>query len=188
MRVRLNLSSNPLQSHRKFLVGSSVLGAAAGIAFVALGWHVYVARKANAEVRARTEKFDEQVEQLRRQRDALRNYFAEPENAKLSERATFINNLIDARSFNWTLMFMDLEKIMPAGVRIVSIEPTQDKGRVEVKFTIGATSEDANLKFIKALEDSKTFSHVELVSVHTPTLGTGGDPVIAELTAEYSRS
>jgi type IV pilus assembly protein PilN len=189
MRVRLNVASNPLQSHRRFLAGSGLLGAVGLIVFAGLGWHVYGARKANAEMRAKTARIDDQVEQVQRQREELKAFFAEPENARLHDRAAFINNLIDARSFNWTLMFMDLEKILPPGVRIVSIEPKQDNGKVEVKFTIGAASDDANLKFIKALEDSKSFSHVELIAVHTPSATqVGGDPIVAELTAEYSRS
>jgi type IV pilus assembly protein PilN len=187
MRVRLNLASNPLQSHRRFLAGSGLLGVVGLIAFVGLGWNVYVARQANAEMRGKTAAIENQVVQMQRQRETLERFFALPENNKLHDRAAFVNGLIDARSFNWTLMFMDLEKILPPGVRIVSIEPKQDQGHIEVKFTVGATSDDANLKFIKALEDSKSFSHVELVAVHTPTSGTGGDPVVAELTAEYSR-
>jgi Tfp pilus assembly protein PilN len=83
---------------------------------------------------------------------------------------------------------MDLEQLLPAGVRVVSIEPKQEKGRVEVKFTIGATSNEAKLKFIKALEDSKNFSRVQLSGTHVSTVGTGGDPIVLELTAEYSRS
>ncbi len=53
-------------------------------------------------------------------------------------------------------MFMDLEKVLPAGVRVVSIEPKQDKGRVEVKFIIGAASDEAKVKLLEStgrLED-----------------------------------
>ncbi|HEY6387944.1 MAG TPA: hypothetical protein VIX91_19890, partial [Candidatus Acidoferrum sp.] len=110
------------------------------------------------------------------------------ENAKLHDRAAFINSLIDARSFNWTLMFMDLEKVLPPGVRVISIEPKQEKGRIEVKFIIGAISDDATLKFLKALEDSKTFTHIELITRTHPTSEASGDQIVVELTAEYLRS
>ena len=66
--------------------------------------------------------------------------------------------------------------------------PTQDKGRVEVKFTIGATSDEAKLKFLKALEESKTFTHIELVDERLPRRATAADQIVVELTAEYSRS
>lgn len=188
MRVRLNLATKPLVTHRKFVAGSSLVGVIAGIVFLSLGWHVYLARKANAEMRAKSAKILKQVAELEQQRAALEHFFALDENAKLHDRAAFINSLIDARSFNWTLMFMDLERVLPPGVRVISIEPKQEKGRVQVKFMIGASSDEAKLKFIKALEDSKTFRNIELAATTHPTSGTSGDHVVVELTAEYLRS
>ncbi len=188
MRIRLNLATKPLEVHRKFIAGSGLLGFVAAIVFVGLGWHVYLSRKANAEMRAKSEGILRQVVELEEQRTSLERFFGLEENAKLHDRAAFINGLIDARSFNWTLMFMDLEKVLPAGVHVVSIMPTQEKGRVEVKLTVGATSEEAKLKFIKALEDSKSFTHVQLVDEHVPSQRTTEDQVVVELTAEYSRT
>jgi type IV pilus assembly protein PilN len=188
MNVRLNLASKPLETHRRFIVGSSLVGLFGLLVFSGLGWHVYLARKANAEMRAKSDALLKQVSALTEQRASLERFFGLEENAKLHDRADFINGLIDARSFNWTLMFMDLEKVLPAGVHVVSIEPEQDKGRVEVKLTVGATSDDAGLKFLKALEDSKTFTHVELIGNRIPTSGTSGDQTVLELTAEYSRT
>jgi Tfp pilus assembly protein PilN len=188
MQVRLNLATKPLVTHRKFVAGSALLGAAAFIAFLGLGWHVYLARKANSQMRAKTAKIQQEVSELAQQRAALELFFHLDENAKLHDRAAYINSLIDARSFNWTMMFMDLEQVLPAGVRVVSVAPKLEKGRVEVKFSIGATTDEAKLKFIKALEESKTFSHVQLMGSHVNKGGTAGDPIVVELTAEYSRT
>jgi len=188
MRIRLNLATKPLEAHRKFIAGSGLLGVIAAIVFLSLGWHVYLARKANAEMRAKSAKILQQVAELEQQRASLEHFFNLDANRNLHDRAAFINSLIDARSFNWTLMFMDLEKVLPAGVRVVSIEPKQEKGRIEVKFTIGATSDDAKLKFLKALEASKTFTSIELIAVQRPTSGTNADQIVVELSAEYLRS
>jgi type IV pilus assembly protein PilN len=188
MRVRLNLATKPLETHRKFIAGSGLLGVIAAIVFLSLGWHVYLARKANAEMRAKSAKILQQMAELQQQRASLEHFFNLDENRNLHERAAYINSLIDARSFNWTLMFMDLEKVLPAGVRVVSIEPKQVKGRIEVKFIIGATSDEAKLKFLKALEDSRTFTHIELIATQYPTTGTNADHIVVELNAEYLRS
>ena len=187
MRIRLNLATKPLETHRKFVAGSTLVGLVAAVVFLSLGWHVYLARKANAEMRAKSAKILQQVAELEQQRAALHRFFALDENARLHDRAAFINSLIDARSFNWTLMFMDLERVLPPGVRVISIEPKQEKGRIEVKFVIGATSDDAKLRFLKALEDSKTFTHIELTNSTRPTAGPSGDQIVVELTAEYLR-
>jgi len=188
MKVRLNLATKPLETHRKFIAGSTLVGLVAAMVFLSLGWHVYLARKANAEMRAKSAKILRQVAELEQQRTALERFFALDENARLHDRAAFINSLIDARSFNWTLMFMDLEKVLPPGVRVISIEPRQEKGHIQVKFTIGATSDEAKLRFLKALEDSKTFTRIELANITRPITGPSGDQIVVELTAEYLRT
>ena len=189
MKVRLNLSTNPLQTHRTFLAGAGVVGAIAGIFFLALGWHVYSVRRADETLRVKVARIRQEMIGLEQQRKDLEHFFGEPENARLHERSAFLNTLIDEQSLNWTQMFMDLEKILPAGVRVVSIEPKHEKGRVEVKLTVGAMSDEAKLKFLHALEGSSAFKHVALITERISPPGTpGGDRLEVELTAEYSRS
>lgn len=188
MKVRLNLATKPLQAQRKFLAASSVLGISAAVVFLGLGWHVYQAREANAEMRTKYESIQKQVAELEEQSASLERFFNLPENHNLSDRAAFINGLIDARSFNWTRMFMDLEKIVPGGARVVSVEPKLEKGVIQLKFTVGATSDDAELKFIKALEESGSFTHVKLLAVRASTTNVNTDPIVFELTADYART
>jgi type IV pilus assembly protein PilN len=190
MKVRLNLSTKPLDTHRRFLAGSGVTAVIASLVFLGLGWHVYAARKIDAEQRARTESMRLQMAKLEVQRKDLERYFGQKEIAELHDRAAYINNILDARSFNWTLMFMDLERILPGGVRVISIEPKQVGGHVLVKLTVGATSDEAELKFVHALEDSKEFTEVQIQNVHQPnsTGNTSGDQKVVQLTTVYSRT
>ena len=189
MRLRLNLATNALQTHRKFAVLSTFIGVVAGIVFLALGSHVYSVRKANETLRVKADQVRLEMKGLRKQRQELEQFFALPENAKLHERSAFLNTLIDEQSLNWTQMFMDLEKILAPGVRVLDIEPKHEKGRVQVKFHIGATSEEAKQKFLRALEDSPAFSHVEVTFVRLTELGASGpDRLQVELTVEYVRA
>ena len=160
MKVRLNLATTPLQTHCKFLAGATLIGVFAGILFLGLGWHVYSVRKSNEALRARAATMRQEMESLMRQRDDLENFFKEEQNARLNERSTFLNSLIDEQSLNWTQMFMDMEKIMPTGVRLISIEPAHEKGQVKVKLQIGAINDEAKLKFMRALENSPSFKEV----------------------------
>jgi type IV pilus assembly protein PilN len=191
MKVRLNLATTPLQTHRKFLAASGLVGAIAGLIFLALGWHVYSLRKSNEALRARADAVRQEVVGLMAQRDKLENFFKEEQNAKLNERSTFLNSLIDEESLNWTQMFMDLEKILPTGVRLVSIDPAHEKGRVLVKLTVGAMSDDAKLKLIRALENSPAFKDVKVLrdNLIDQQPGTGDlDRLRVELTVVYARS
>jgi len=188
MKVRLNLATKPLETHRRFLAGAGLIATVAGIAFLFLAWHVYVVRKADAELRARTEKTRQELIRYQQERSDLEGFFNRRDNAMLHDRAAFLNTILDARSFNWTQMFMDLEKVLPGGVRVVSIEPVQKNGRIEVRLSVGATSDEAKLKFLRALEESSAFTRVELVSEHVPNQTTSGDRVIVDLTVIYSRT
>jgi len=187
MKVRLNLATNALETHRRFLVGTGLGAVFAGILFLLLGWHVYSVRKVDEELRLKSQKMLLETALLVKQRNDLERFFNLPENARLHDRADFLNSIIDSRSFNWTQMFMDLERVLPGGVRIVSIEPRQVKGRVEVKLTVGADSDEAQLKFLHALEESKVFTGISLDKESRPGASPGGDQKVMLLDVEYSR-
>ena len=82
-------------------------------------------------------------------------------------------------------MFMDLEKIMPVGVHVVSIQPQLQKGHMFVRLTVAATTDESKIKFLHAMENSTAFSNVELLSVHNTSNST--DQAL-ELNAIYVRS
>jgi len=151
---------------------------------------VYSARKVDAALRARTERTRQELARLEAQRKDLERYFSQKDIANLHDRAAFINTILDARSFNWTLMFMDLERILPGGVRVISIAPRQVAGHVELKLTVGAISDEAELKFLHALEESKQFTEVQVQNVHSPNSSgnQSGDQKVVQLTTFYSRT
>ena len=190
MKVHLNLATKPLETHRRFLAGSGLIAVVASIALVWLSWHVYSVREANAALRARSEEIRRKTASLEAQRSELDQFFKQKENKELNDRAVFINSIIDARRFNWTQMFMDLERVLPGGVRVISIEPKQVQGHVEVKLSVGANSEDAELKFLHALEESKVFSGIQVQDIRRPERGgvQTGDQKLVLLTTIYSRT
>jgi len=81
---------------------------------------------------------------------------------------------------------MDLERILPEGVRVVSIEPKLSGDSLQLTFLVGAMSDDSKLKFLKALEKSPEFSHIELLSESRPLKPEQSDRVMLSLQAQYS--
>jgi Tfp pilus assembly protein PilN len=183
MQVGLNLATKPLVSHRRFLLGSALLGLVAGVLFVYLGWQFYTLRKADEVYRARMGALQEQMTRLQEQRSELVRFFAKEENHHLQDRARFVGAVIEARSFNWTKMFMDLEHTLPPGVHVLKISPTLENGSASVKFVVAGSSEDAKVKLLKAFEDSPSFTDVELTADTVPKTGT---PTTDVFTVEFS--
>jgi hypothetical protein len=184
MYIRLNLATNPLLSHRRFLAGSAAAGVLGLVLLLGLGWRAYNLRKAEEDLRGRSDKIQKEMATVEKERNGLANYFAQQEAAGFQDHAKFVVEVLQARSINWTQMFMDLERILPAGVRIVHIQPKLEKGIVSVHFVVGASSQEAKLKLLKSFENSSSFSHVELLSERAATQ-TGADPLTVEFVAEY---
>ncbi|HUN62117.1 MAG TPA: PilN domain-containing protein [Candidatus Sulfotelmatobacter sp.] len=187
MQVGLNLATKPLISHRRFLLGSALLGLVASVLFVYLGWRCYTLRKADEAFRARMGALQEQMARVQEQRAELVRFFAKEENHNLQDRARFVGSVIEARSFNWTKMFMDLERTLPAGVHVERISPTLENGTLSVKFVVAGSSEEAKVKLLKAFEESPSFTDVELTADTAPkTGGPTADVFSVEFSAIYT--
>jgi Tfp pilus assembly protein PilN len=185
MYARLNLATKPLLSHRRFYVGAAFLGLLGSVLFLALGWKFYNVRKAEEDYRAKAEKLQGEMNRLMEQRHDLDRFYAQEANRNLQARAKFIDGVVEADSFNWTKMFMDLEHTLPPGVHVIRIEPKLDQGTVSVKFEAGASSEAAKMQLLKAFEESKAFSHFVLYSEGLPKQ-PGTDVLNVEFSVIYT--
>jgi Tfp pilus assembly protein PilN len=185
MKVRLNLAASPLENKRRFLAASSFLGLLALSALVVLSAHAYRNWRDTRDLRLEISGYESRTEKLQHQRQDLLSFFQNPKSLEVTDHAAFLNSLIEQRSFPWTKLFMDLEQTLPAGVRVVSIAPRMEKGRVQVKLLVGALTDEGKLKFLKALEASKEFSDIQVRQETRPQSGST-DRVTLELEAWYA--
>ena len=185
MRVPVNLATKPMLTHRRFLTVCGSCIAILALPFPWLAWHVYSVRKADAAFRVQSELAKKETALLLQERDEMSRFFAQPENAKLHDRAGYINSIIDAQSLNWTRMFLALEHVLPGGARVLNIEPKLNSGQATVKFTIGAMTEEAKRNFLTSLELSSEFTKIQLTNVRMAEPGETVDPIVLELTAVY---
>lgn len=187
MYVRLNLATNPLLSHRRFLAGSAAAGVLGLLLLLGLGWRAYNLRKAEEDLRTRSTKIEKEMKAVSQEREELQHYFAQQEAAGFQDHAKFVVGVLQARSINWTQMFIDLERMLPPGVRIVHIQPKLDKGIVSVHFVVGAANQEAKLKLLKSFENSSSFVNVKWLS-EKAAVQPGADPVTIEFEADFPTS
>jgi Tfp pilus assembly protein PilN len=186
MKIRLNVATQPLESHRRFLAGSALVGALGLLLLVVLSLSVLATWRHNSGERAQIAGYEDQLIQLRAERQGLASFFDSPKTKTVMDRAAFLNSLIDQRSFPWTKMFTDLEKVLPAGVRVLSIAPKMADGSVDVKLVVGAMSDKSKIAFLERLQKSPAFSNIR-VRAETPKKDPGGkDQVDVQLEAVYS--
>src|ERR1700689_381540 len=134
MKVRLNLSTSPLESNRRFALGSGVIGTIALVALLVLSYRTFSVWRSDRALSARQDALELQIARLQQQRESLSGFFENAQTVQRRQRAAYLNSLIQQRAFPWIKIFMDLERILPEGVRVVSIEPKLDGDTLQLTF------------------------------------------------------
>ena len=154
----LNLATNPSGGYRAFFVLSCVTTAAL---LGAAGWQIasFVAHDGPPE-----QLIERERELLKEQRDlaGLRATAAakiqSERAAQVLDRTAFLNELLIRKSVSWTGTFLDLEKVLPPSVRVLTIEPQVAYGdTIRLDMTVSAKAPVDFIEFLKALEGSELF-------------------------------
>jgi Tfp pilus assembly protein PilN len=189
VKTHFNLATSPLENNRRFIAGSAVLGIIAVTALFFLSVHAVRARRTNGAIRADIGRIEDQIRTFQREQERLRTALKNPKTVEVMNRAQFLNGLIEQRTFPWTKMFADLERILPPGVRVVSVAPQMDKeGRVKVMLVVGAENDEQKMKFLRSIVSSPVFSNVQVTQESRPqsvSTGTAGT-VLLSLEAHYA--
>ncbi len=157
MRISVNLATRPFIELRPLYARLRIAAIAlAGLAVV-LGviWHTLSAKQQVAERQMNALKSRTQHFQQERQGNEAR--MRQPRNMAVLERSQFLNALFARKSFSWTAVMMDLERVLPAGVQVASIEPTTSKtGEVTIRLRVIGDRERA-VDLVRNLEKSQRF-------------------------------
>jgi len=186
MKLSLNLATAPQANHRPFLAFTGVAGTLGVVALVLLSHAAFQSWIANRELRANASRWEAQIRDDSRKQQELAAYFHSPAAQEVLDRSAFLNSLIDARSFPWTRIFMDLERVLPPGVRVISIAPRLVDGRAELTLEVGAESDAGKIQFLEAIEKAKMFSGLVVKDERRPDQSGASDKVLLHLTVWYS--
>ena len=187
MKARLNLATAPLEGNRRFAVSATAVAVVGLGALFVLGSRAYQVWRADTNFRAEQAQIDADMARLRAERQELEQFFNRPDTVQRRDLSAFLNSLIAQRAFPWTRIFMDFESNLPAGVRIVSIEPRLVDNYVQLRLTVGATNDVSKLAFLRRLEESAAFSHIQVEGERRSDSTTGGArEIVMLLHARYS--
>jgi len=188
MKIRLNLATTPLEGNRRFAVGAAAAAVVGLAALFLLAGRAYQVWRAETDFRAEQAEIESDMARLRGERRELEQFFSRPETVQRRDLAAFLNSLIAQRAFPWTRIFMDFERSLPPGVRVISIEPRLVDNYVQLRLTVGAASDDGKLRFLRALEGSKAFSHIEVQGERRSEIPGQSGEIVLLLQARYSAS
>lgn len=163
MRININLASQKYQDASEFYLRwggalALVLVITAGLAFLA--WSNYrTTTRDSKHIRELRDKITRLDEEQRRAEAVLNR----PENRDVRDQSQFWNDVIDQKSFSWTQLLSDLERIMPSRAYVVSAQPTiTPEKQLKLQLVIvGEKFDNANELLVK-MEHSERFRLPEL--------------------------
>lgn len=170
MRFPLNLARQPLRRDRPMLVASAAVGillCAALVALIGLGMND---RRSMQESRRVIAQVERQITKINAAQTQIDVRMHQPENASVLYRSLMFNQIIRQKAISWTLIFSDLEKVLPYNVRIASIRPQlNSRGELSLDMVVASLTPEPIIEFEGKLEDSDVFGHVTSTSRVPPT-------------------
>ena len=164
MRISVNLASRPFVEIRPLLARLRLL--MLGLTVLALGLGVWL-HSLSARVQAAQARIDAvraQTVALQRQRSANEARMRQPQNRDVLDRSHFLNTVFARKSFSWTAVMMDLERVLPPGVQVTTIEPQISKeGDVTIRLRVSG-DRDRAVQLVRNLEHSARFLQPRLAS------------------------
>ncbi len=173
MRISINLATRPFVELRPLFARLRLAMAALALTAVALGvsLHLLNARARDAEAQMDALKAQTAAVEAERQTNEAR--MQEPLNRAVLDRSTFLNNLFARKSFSWTSVMMDLERVLPAGVQVTSIEPAiTAEGDVNIRLRVSG-QRDLAVDLVRNLELSQRFLSPHLANETAQTKEPG---------------
>ncbi|HKD13186.1 MAG TPA: hypothetical protein VKE71_01455 [Candidatus Angelobacter sp.] len=179
MRIDVNLASQKFEDSRQFYVrwGSALaLLVVITAGLILLSWYNF---QGTASDRKRIGDLRQKIAKLDQDRKQAEEVLNRPENRDVRDQSRFWNDVIDQKSFSWTQLLSDLEKIMPARAYVRTVQPTltQDK-RLLLKLMIAGEKRDDVNDLVSKMERSERFHSSVLKSEELRNQGVaGGGPM-----------
>lgn len=157
MRITVNLATKPFIELRPLFARLRLAVLLLSLVVISLAFwlHGMTEKARAAEAQMNVLKLKTLEYQQERQRNEAR--MRQPQNMAVLERSQFLNAMFAQKSFSWTAVMMDLERVLPAGVQVTSIEPaTAKSGEVNIRLRVSG-DRDRAVQLIRNLEKSQRF-------------------------------
>lgn len=171
----INLASQPFRRERAQNAVLALLCAVLVCSFVVGLTLIFSARRRAESLRREINNERAEVQQLRQEEGSFATFLAKPDNADVFSRNVFLNELIARRAVSWTVVFRDLEKTLPANMRLVGLRLPQVSGqdsagtnRVLLDMVVGTAQPETFIELLKRLQQSPLFGAAQVLGQQPP--------------------
>ena len=196
MRISVNLATRPYADIGPALKRLRIAMAVLVVIGIGLGLGLRAFHQQAEEARKTEQQVQSEIDAINRERQGYQDLMHQPANDALLKQATALNQLIDEKTFSWTLAMEDLETVLPGGVQAISLDPARDSktGIIALKLRV-VGPRDRAVDLVENLEHSKHFLLPSIVGESMESAGGPGERLEApsasnrvnfELQAQYN--
>lgn len=164
MRISINLATRPFVELRPLFARLRLAMVALAVLAVGLGFWLHALNGRARVAQAKMDSLKAKTVQFQQERQVNEARMRQPQNMAVLERSQFLNDLFERKSFSWTAVMMDLERVLPVGVQVTSIEPVITKdGDVNIRLRVSG-DRDRAVQLVRNLETSQRFVAPRLIN------------------------
>jgi type IV pilus assembly protein PilN len=174
MRITVNLATRPFVELRPLFARLRLAMGVLALLAVGLGFWLHSLNARAKVAQAQMSALKAKTSQFQRERAANEARMRQPQNMAVLERSQFLNAVFAWKSFSWTAVMMDLERVLPVGVQVTSIDPVISKeGDVNIRLRVSG-DRDRAVQLVRNLETSQRFVAPRLAGEQALTADTHG--------------
>jgi type IV pilus assembly protein PilN len=189
MQIEINLASQPHGEMQRFLLRWGVAVGGVAVLTLLLAVLALQAFLSWRTVERQAARLQQQIAARDQENAQVEGFLSRAENLQTRRRSEFLNGLLARKAFSWTEVFTDLERIMPARLRVLSLHPGVDhEGELELKLVVTGPAREAAIELVRRLETSPHFTQarIESETMQRAQGGQGGADVVQyDITAVY---
>ncbi len=158
--LELNLSRRPYRNDTPI---ATALIVALVVTLGFTSYNVYTWLTADAQLSRLAQELrdhDKRMFEIDNERKRLQKELDKVELDVLEPQAEFVAAVLQERNFSWTLFFEALEKDLPWNIRLQTVRPSFQAGRVTIAITAEARDQNAFYDFQEKLQNSPFFDQV----------------------------
>lgn len=149
--LRGNLASRPFYNERLVTLGI-LLGAIIVLALSAFNiTQILALTKQRAEFKQNQSRDEAEAATITAATQTVRKSVDQARLTTLAQQTREANELIDSRTFSWTVFFGHVEQAMPFNARLMSVAPRIERGQFQISMAVNAKQPDDLADFIDKL-------------------------------------
>jgi hypothetical protein len=162
MIIRNNLATNPVKNYSLYFIGCLVLIVATLLFTLFNARSLLSWQSEHSRLQANISEQQKKRADLQNEASKLRLRITQIKTPEFISETEFMNNAIKRRTFSWTTLFDEFERIFPDNVKMVSVYPQINDEQINISMEVAGKSLNDIVELISVLQNAPAFSEIVL--------------------------